>query len=1248
MSMKIVLDLQGAQSGSRYRGIGRYTLSMAKAFVSEAAAHDVWLALNGSHEGAASDLIREFDGLVPRERLLVYELPRHIAGCNSHNGHRMRLAEAAQAAFFASQNADFVWHSSLFEGWLDDSTAALGTGGDDARHVATLYDLIPLLNPGLHLHSADYRLWYYRRLALLKRCGLLLAISESSRREAIDYMQLPSEKVVAVSGAADPVFRPLPVDELTRRKWAAGFGLARPFVLYAGGYDPHKNVATLIDAYAQLSSSLRSDHQLVLAGRCDRTQEQYLRTCGRRMGLSEGSLIFTGELDDIELARLYSGCKLFVAPSLHEGFGLPPLEAMSCGAAVIGSRSASLPEVIGREDALFDPRSTSSMVAKLHHSLADEAFLGQLRAHAHVQAQKFTWKACAGKALSAIESHMARVTRSVHVRSRERLIYVSPLPPLKSGVSDYSARLLRDLATHYDIYVVVDQLEVIDPWIQANFPIRSLGWFESQSNSNVRVLYHIGNSPYHAHMFQLLDRHPGVVVLHDSFLGAVKNWMAQKAGNPQGFFSALYQSHGYPALLHDLQKGRVSTMDSYPANLEVLEKALGIIVHSDYAVKQVDAYYGSSASGKFMVVPFAKERAHRCRLAARRVLGIKDGDFVVCSFGMLAPTKLNHRLLDAWSQSALSKDSHCYLFFVGENDGGEYGRELLKTIRSVEGRGRIRITGFVDADSYADYLAASDLAVQLRTASRAETSAAIFDVLAQGVSLIVNAHGSAAELPDEVAMKLEDQFTDADLAAALHDLRNNADLRKKLEGEAARWIEARHHPAVVAQHYHDAIEYFTRATQDAEEQRLALALDCSSGAPVGRDFVKTRALMRANRPRLDRPRLYVDVTATAGTTLRTGIERVVHGVLLQLLQGDSSDWRVEPVRLSNGRYVHATSFGLQMIGCSDVKLPEEEVQPRAGDVLLGLDWVADLLPVNRTLLDSWRVRGARLFFVVYDLLPVRTPRWFPEGIADMHAKWLQCIGDYAEGLIFISKSVAQDARDWFSEHPPHRRHELKMGYFYPGSDIASARPSTGLPQDALQVLAKFRQWPSFLMVGTIEPRKGHAFVLDAFDRLWEKGANVCLVVIGKQGWMSEALADRMRRHPLAGKQLIWLQHVSDEYLGHIFEAVHALIAASEGEGFGLPLVEAAQRGLPVIARDIPVFREVSSAFATYFDGLDLDNLLMAIRKIVDGGERVRVRDGGVILSWQVTVGRLRDMLSDTSHPQWLEPWHVREGTYEPS
>ena len=214
--MRIVLDLQGAQSHSRLRGIGRYTLSMARAFAAQASSHELWLMLNGCQNESSINILDQFDGLVPRERIVVNELPGGIAGCHPGNGSRMGMAEAAQAVFLTGLNPDCVWHSSMFEGWGDDSTATLGDGTRDRQHIATLYDLIPLLNPVLHLKDAGYRHWYYHRLGLLKRCGLLLAISESSRREAIDWLQVPDDAIAVVSGAPDAAFRPVRIDAACR------------------------------------------------------------------------------------------------------------------------------------------------------------------------------------------------------------------------------------------------------------------------------------------------------------------------------------------------------------------------------------------------------------------------------------------------------------------------------------------------------------------------------------------------------------------------------------------------------------------------------------------------------------------------------------------------------------------------------------------------------------------------------------------------------------------------------------------------------------------------------------------------------------------------------------------------------------------------------------------------------------------------------------------------------------------------
>lgn len=1237
--MKIVLDMQGAQSNSRLRGIGRYTLSMAKAFAKEAVDHELWLMLNGRQDDSSADLLMQFDGLIPRERIVINELPAGIAGCQPENYWRIQMAAAAQASRLADLQADFVWHSSMFEGWGDDSVVTLGDGTHDRRHVATLYDLIPLLSPSDHLQEAAHRHWYHQRLGLLKRCGLLLAISESSRREAIDALQVPEDRVEVVSGAPDSVFRPMPVDAACWARWQEQWRLRPDFVLYAGGFDVHKNVQTLIAAYADLTPDLRRRHPLVLAGRCGEAARKQLQQFARRCRLNADQLIFTGELDDLDLARLYSTCTLFVAPSLHEGLGLPPLEAMACGAAVIGSNTSSLPEVIGRPDALFDPRSRSDMGAKLHAVLVDAGFRESLREHAVEQSRKFSWSISASKALAAIERHAGAVRATVPLmHGRPRLIYVSPLPPVRSGIGDYSARLLRDLATHYDIEVVIDQPEMLDPWVLGNFPIRTLQWFVDHAASCERRLYHFGNSPFHAHMFGMLQQWPGIVVLHDSFLGASRNWMAHEAHDANGMARLLYDSHGYAGMLHDREQGRLAAIDAWPVNRDVIEQAYGVIVHSRHAVQLAGQHYGAGAEGKFSVVPFPKERTTGDSTSARRLLGIAPDDFVVCSFGMLAPTKLNHRLLAAWLQSTLSADAHCHLIFVGENHGGDYGAALLKQIDAAGVPSRIRITGFVTAQTYSDYLNAADLVVQLRKDSRGETSAAVFDALAHGLPLIVNNHGSAAELDPAAVFGIADRFDDSDLVLALQSLRSDANRRQQLAG-AALVLIAQHHPAKVASQYRDAIERFIESPRAIGRRLQTQAEGQDAATPEPRpSALEWQRLMAANHPAIERACLYVDVTAIAQSALHTGIERVVRGVLSALLRIEQSTYRIEPVRLERGRYVRATAYALKVLDHAPVGLPEEEVFPRSGDTLFGLDWVADALPANTALLEAWRLRGVRMLFVVYDLLPVRQPEWFPPGLADMHAQWLRCIGTYADGLLCISRFVAEDVRHWFDQHPPCRRDDLALGYFYPGNDPAATRPTAGLPDDAKQMLARFAATPTFLMVGTVEPRKGHALVLDAFEQLWSDGAEVNLVVVGREGWMSAAVAKRMRLIARSNGRLTWLEQASDEYLELIYASARALIAASAAEGFGLPLVEAARHRLPVIARDITVFREVSSAFASYFNGDDVQNLIDTLRRAMTTKRPDLPSDAASVLGWKDTTDRIYEMLGDARHAQWLLPW----------
>ena len=173
-----------------------------------------------------------------------------------------------------------------------------------------------------------------------------------------------------------------------------------------------------------------------------------------------------------------------------------------------------------------------------------------------------------------------------------------------------------------------------------------------------------------------------------------------------------------------------------------------------------------------------------------------------------------------------------------------------------------------------------------------------------------------------------------------------------------------------------------------------------------------------------------------------------------------------------------------------------------------------------------------------------------------------------------------------------------------------------------------RQRPSMLAVGTIEPRKGQTQLLDAMERLWAKGIDVNLVLVGKNGWKVETLVKRLRSHPELNHRLYWLEGISDEYLEKVYGSCSCLVAASLGEGFGLPLIEAAQKKLPILARDLPVFREVAGNFASYFHGTDPADLSQAIETWLNrfaSGEHVH-SEGMHWLTWKESAEALKALL----------------------
>lgn len=1185
--MRLVIDLQGAQASNRRRGIGRYSLSLAQALVRNRGNHEVFIALSDLFPDTIEPIRAAFDGLLPKDHIRVWTAPGPVQAADQAFDVRRHAAELLREQFLASLSPDVVLVSSLFEGLGDDAVTSVGRLSSQVPTAVILYDLIPLIHRKIYLQNPVMEQWYENKLDHLRRADLLLSISASSGKEAVDFLNFDPRRVRNISTAAEEHFKPAAVTPEVRARLASRYGLNKPFVMYTGGIDHRKNIERLIAAYARLPATLRRKHQLAIICSIQDEDRRRLTQLAVQNGLEEGELILTGFVPEEDLLACYRACTMFVFPSWHEGFGLPALEAMQCGRAVIAANTSSLPEVIGRHDALFNPVDPEAIADKMAKVLQDHAFRAELEGHGAQQARRFSWNISALQAWQALEvSFGDAVEQASGSIDRPRMAYVSPLPPQASGISDYSAELLPELARHYRVEVIAAQDQVADPFICANCPIRSVEWFRQHAHEFDRVLYHFGNSDFHSHMFDLLHDHPGVVVLHDFFLSGIvahRDVHGEAAGS---WPRALLASHGWHAA-----RARFTAADTadvvwaYPANLEVLQNALGVIVHAEYSRQLAREWFGPSAADDWTLIPLLRTRALEVdRATARLALGIPEEAFVVCSFGHLGPTKLNHRLLAAWGMTPLACDPHCRLVFVGQNHGGQYGIDLLSAMRGQIGGSGVEVTGYVDQKAFRLWLSAADVGVQLRTLSRGETSGTVLDCMNYGLATIANANGSMTELDKSTVWMLPDDFEDHQLAEALTQLHADKHRRDDLAKNGRQVIAELHAPRVCADKYSAAIEgYYNRSVVSGTSGLLS-ALAAQFIVPPQSEWATLAAAIAKNKRKSPhRPQLLIDVSELVQQDVKSGIQRVVRSVLLCTLQNPPAGWQVEPVYASTDEdgYRYARRFTCRFLGISDDWVVDEPVEAYSGDIFLGLDLQPRVVPRQAAILEEWHRRGVSVHFVVYDLVPVLMPDVFPEGAKTGHHRWLETLSRF-DSAICISRAVADDLYTWLQTYGGKRERPFALNWFHLGGDTQNSVPTTGLRADSEQVLAALSTRPSFLSVSTLEPRKGHGQTLSAFEILWDKGLDANLVFVGKQGWMVEGLIDRLNNHAELGKRLFWLAGISDEYLDMIYAASTCLIAASEGEGFGLPLIEAAQHKCPIIAREIPVFREVAGKHAQYF------------------------------------------------------------------
>jgi glycosyltransferase involved in cell wall biosynthesis len=835
--MRLVIDMQGAQTASRTRGIGRYTSSFVNHLITTSGSHTVHLVLNGTLQESAAAIRDDYRGLLDNRSISAWYAPSAFRWCDSPGNNAFRtVASRLRAYSFARLKPDIAHTTSLFEGFGDSAFCMPLPQGTARAQTTVFYDAIPKLFPYQYLSDPLYASFYESHGTALGSFDHVLAISETAVHEAIKWFGVRAERLTDVGAAADDCFQPIDVD---RERDLHPLGITKPFILYTGGFDQRKNLPRLIEAFGHLPSYVRHIYQLVIAGKCEAPIAAELRRVASTKGVADDSLVLTGYVRDATLQALYSACAMSILPSWHEGFGLPVLEAMKCGAVVLGSRTGAIAELITDESALFDPLSSVDIAATIERYHLSEDLRRDARARGLRRAQEYSWRTVACKAWQTWET-------------------------------------------------ILDELAA---------PIR--------------------------------------------------------------------------------------------------------------------------------------------------------------------------RPTDA-----------------------------------------------------SDRVCVQSLAVELSC-----------------------------------------------------------------------------HPAIRQRDLADIATAISRT----ESSRTDIALR----------------------------HLFIDISELSQRDARTGVQRVTRSILNQLLQHPPAGFVISPVCASTSTpgYRYATAYTHRLVGVGDLSIDDQLVEPSSGDVFLGLDLQHHVVLAQKPWLDWANAHGVSIYFVIYDLLPLYYPDCFPPGTKEGHHAWLDVVTSY-DGVVCISRTVACEVSEWLRSTPRRRTAFPQVKWFHLGSDIENSAPTTGVPAEINTSLQQWKEEPTFLMVGTVEPRKGHADVLDAFDILWGYGISVNLVIVGKPGWHIESLATRINDHPQHAARLFWLRDASDELLQAAYTHATALLAFSRGEGFGLPLIEAAQHGIPIIARDIPIFREVAGEHAWYVKSEAPSSLANALTQWLEAQRSREVPNSADLtrLTWAESTSQLLDAM----------------------
>lgn len=638
--------------------------------------------------------------------------------------------------------------------------------GSRANLAVTLYDLIPLVYPDTYLRTIGQRSRYHAQLQLVRSADRVLCISKATADDALRLLDLDPRRVEVIGTGVESQFhRPVDPEEAAEAVAEHVLGLRPGFLMCTSGIEFRKNIDRLIVAYSLLPAELRHEHQLVIVCRIEESTRNHLMVEAAKLGIDERDILFTGLVSSEALIAMYQTAHLFVFPSFYEGFGLPVAEAMASGAPCVVASNSSLIDLQPIAEARFDAFDPADMASVIARGLRDHEFRKELLAVS--QASSHTWDAVAERTIAAYEDLGPVARRAVtSTRARKRIALVTPMPPARSGVADYSARLLPELLEYVDVDVFTQASAV-----RTEAP--GLRWFNSRSVDIAETVYGayddrifcMGNSPFHHDVHRILQRaRRGTVMSHDVNLQDMYSEAVRHSPNMVSRHAKdiIWRRSGtlLPETMEEYSAHREPSYYHYnnPLSVDVLEMADRLLVHSRTAATLAKLEAPASLHSKVDVVSFG----YRPVVTVSR----EQRDAVI-SMGIVATPKQSFKVIDAFISIA-SRHPGVVFAAVGHlaiDLRGE--REIRGRISELGLTDRVILTGHVGSAEYDEWLGRGLLAVQLRDLSKGESSAAIADCFSYGVPVLASDVGSARELPREAVDLVRREITVEELGEVI-------------------------------------------------------------------------------------------------------------------------------------------------------------------------------------------------------------------------------------------------------------------------------------------------------------------------------------------------------------------------------------------------------------------------------------------------------------------------------------------------